>query len=122
MNTGGNVNSNKNDGARKKYDVPDGNIPSIPGYILYKIKPEDVRKYLIQWQGIYNNKKRKIRVDELQRNSQPEPGNDSETETEASQESPRPRRKAKGNRNRRVKTAKKTGRTQVCLVKPSESP
>ena len=54
----GNVNSNKNDGANRKYDVPDGKIPSIPGYILYKIKPEDARKDLIQWQGIYNDKKK----------------------------------------------------------------
>ena len=44
---GGNVNSNKSDGVKRKYDVPEGKIPSIPGYILYKIKPDDVRKYLI---------------------------------------------------------------------------
>ena len=44
---GGNVNSNKSDGAKRKYDVPEGNIPSTPEYILYKIKPEDVRKDLI---------------------------------------------------------------------------
>ena len=44
---GGNVNSNKSDGAKRKYDVPEGKIPSITGYILYKIKPEDVRKDLI---------------------------------------------------------------------------
>ena len=75
---------------------------------MYKIKPEDVRKYLIRWRGIYNDKKSMIRVDKLQRNSRPEPRNDSETKTEASQESSRPRRKAKGNKNRRVKTARKT--------------
>ena len=44
---GGNVNSNKSDGAKRKYDIPEGKIPSILGYILYKIKPEDVRKGLI---------------------------------------------------------------------------
>ena len=49
---GGNVNSNKSDGAKKKYDVPEGKIPSIPRYILYKINPEDVRKYLIRWRGV----------------------------------------------------------------------
>ena len=53
----GNVNSNKSDGAKRKYDVPEGKIPSSPGYILCKIKPEDVRKYLIRWRGIYNDKK-----------------------------------------------------------------
>ena len=63
---GGNVNSNKSNCAKRKYDAPEGKIPSIPGYILYKIKPEDVRKNLIQWRGIYNDKKRTIRVDELQ--------------------------------------------------------
>ena len=54
---GGNVNSNKSDGAKRKYDVPEGKIPSIPGYILYKIKPEDFRIDLIQWRGMYNDKK-----------------------------------------------------------------
>ena len=105
---GGNFNSNKSDGAKRKYDVPEVNIASIPGYILYKIKPEDVRKYHIQWRGIYNDKKRTIRVHELQRKSRHESGNDSDAETEASQESPRPRRKVKDNINRRVKTARKT--------------
>ena len=95
MRKGGNVNSNKSDGAKRKYGVPEGNIPSILGYILYKIKPEDVRKYLIRWKGIYNDKKRTIRVNELQRNSRHESGNDSDAKTEASQESPRPRRKLK---------------------------
>ena len=85
---GGNVNSNKSDGAKRKYYVPEGKIPSIPGYILYKIKPEDVRKYPFRWRGIYNDKKRTIRIDELQRNSRNESGNDSDAETEASQESP----------------------------------
>ena len=54
---GGNVNSNKSDGAKIKYDIPEGMIPSIPGYNLYKIKAEDVRKDLIRWRGIYNDKK-----------------------------------------------------------------
>ena len=88
-----NVNFNKSDGAKRKYDVPEGNIPSIPGYILYKIKPEYVRKDLIRWRVIYNYKKRTIRIDELQRNSRNESGNDSDAETEASQESSRPREK-----------------------------
>ena len=57
MRKGGTVNSNKSDGAKRKYDVPEGKIPSIPGYILYKIKPDDVRKDLIQWRVIYNDKK-----------------------------------------------------------------
>ena len=78
MRKGGNVNSKKSNGAKRNYDVPEGNIPSIPGYILYKIKPEDVRKDLIQWKGIYNDKKRTIRIDELQRNLRHESGNDSD--------------------------------------------
>ena len=49
---GGNFNSNKSDGAKRKYDVPEGKIPSILGYILYKIRPDDVRKDLIRWRGI----------------------------------------------------------------------
>ena len=108
MRKGGNVNSNKSDGAKRKYDVPEGKIPSIPGYILYKIKPEDVRKYRIRWRVIYNDKKRTIRIDELQRNSRNESGNDSDAGTEALQESPRPRRKVKENHNRRVNTARKS--------------
>ena len=32
----------------------DNKIPSIPGYILYKIKPENVEKDLIRWRVIYN--------------------------------------------------------------------
>ena len=75
---------------------------------MYKIKPEDVRKDLIRCRVIYNNKKRTIRIDELQRNSRNESGNDSDAETEALQESPRPRRKVKKNNNRQVKTARKT--------------
>ena len=63
---------------------------------------------MIRWRGIYNDEKRTIRVDKIQRNSQPEPGNDSETKTEASQESPMMIRKAKGNKNRQVKTTRKT--------------
>ena len=102
-----NFNSNKRDSAKRKYDVPEVKIPSIPVYILYKIKPDDVRKYLIQWRGIYNDKKKTIRVDELRRNPRHESGNESDAETEASQESPRPRRKVKDNNNRRVKTARK---------------
>ena len=93
MRKGGNVNSNKSDGAKRKNDVPEGKIPSIPGYILYKIKPDDVRKDLIRWRGIYNDKKRTIRVDELQRNSRHESGNDSDADTEASQELPSLRKK-----------------------------
>ena len=54
---GGNVNSNKSNGTKRKYDVPEEKIPSIPGYILYKINPEDVKKDLIRWRGIYNEKK-----------------------------------------------------------------
>ena len=49
-----------------------------------------------------------MRVDELQRNSVHESGNDSDAKTEASQELPRPRRKVKDSNNRRVKTARKT--------------
>ena len=105
---GGNVNSNKSNGTKRKYYVPEGKIPSIPGYILYKIKPEYVRKDLIRWRGIYNDKKRMIRVNELQRNSRHKSGNESYAETEASQESPRPIRKVKEDNNRRVKTARKT--------------
>ena len=86
MRKGGNVNSNKSDGAKRRYNVPEGKILSIPGYILYKIKPEDVRKDLIRWRGIYNDKKRTITIDELQRNSRNESGNDSNAETEATQE------------------------------------
>ena len=58
MRKGGNVNSKKSDGAKIKYDVPEGKIPSIPGYILYKIKPDDVRKDLIRWRGLYNDEKK----------------------------------------------------------------
>ena len=105
---GGNVNSSKSDGDKIKYDLPEGKIPSIPGYIQYKIKPEDVRKDLIRWRGIYNNDKRTIRVDELKRNLRQESGNESDDKTKESQESPRPRRKVKENNNRRVKTASKT--------------
>ena len=108
MRKGGDVNSNKSDGNKRKYDVPEGKIPSILGYILYKINTEYVRKDLIRWRGIYNNKKRTIRIDEPHRNSRNESGNDSDAEAEASQESPRPRRKVKENNNRRVKTARKT--------------
>ena len=107
MRKGRNVNSNKSDGAKRKYNVPEGKIPSIPGYILHKIKPEDVRKDLIRWRGINNDEKRTIRIDELQRNSRNESENDSDAETEASQESPRPRRNVKENNNRRVNTARK---------------
>ena len=105
---GGNVNSNKSDSAKRKYNVPEGKISPILGYILYKIKPEDVRKDLIRWRGFYNDKKRTIRIDELQRNSRNESVNDSDAETEASQESPRLRRKVKENNNTQVKTAWKT--------------
>ena len=59
-------------------------------------------------EGDLQRQKRTIRVDELQRNSGHESGNDSDAETEASQESPRPRRKVNDNNNRRVKTARKT--------------
>ena len=54
----GNVNPNKNDGAKRKYDLPDGKIPSIPGYILSKINTDDVRTDLIRWRGICNDKKK----------------------------------------------------------------
>ena len=64
---GGNVNPNTSGGAKRKYDVPEGKIPSIPGYILYNTKLEDVRKYLIRWRGVYNDEKRTIRIDELQK-------------------------------------------------------
>ena len=74
-------------------------------------------------EGIYNDKKRTIRVDEIQRNCRHEYGNDSDAETEASQESTRPRSKFKDNNNRRVKTARKmTVKTQVWQIKQSESP
>ena len=43
----------------------DNKIPSIPGYILYKIKPENVKKDLIRWRGIYNSEGRIIRANEL---------------------------------------------------------
>ena len=108
MRKGGNLNSNKSDGAKRKYDVPEGKIPSIPGYILYKIKPDDVRKDLIRWRVIYNDEKRAIRIDELQRNSRHEYRNNSYAKTEASQESPMPKRRLKDNINIRVKTARKT--------------
>ena len=104
---------NKNKGAKIKSDLPDGKILSTPGYILFKINPDNVRKDLIRWRGIYNDKKRTIRVEELQRNSRPEPRNDSETETEASHESPRPRRKFKVNKNRRGKTTNKKNREEL---------
>ena len=42
-----------------------GMIPSIPGYILYKIKPVNVKQDLIRWRGIYNSEGRIIRADEL---------------------------------------------------------
>ena len=45
---GGNVNPNKNDGAKRKSDFPDVKILSIPRYILYKIKPDNFRKDLIR--------------------------------------------------------------------------
>ena len=72
------------------------------------IKPENVRKDLIRWRGIYNDEKRMLRINELQRNSRNESGNDSDAKTEASQESPRLRRKVKENHNRRVNTVRKT--------------
>ena len=84
MRKGGDVNSNKSDGAKRKYVVPEGKIPSIPGYILYKIKTDDFRKDLIRWRGISNDEKSTIWVDELQRNPRQESGNDSDAETEAS--------------------------------------
>ena len=65
-------------------------------------------KILSDGGGIYNDKKRTIRSDELQRNPRNKSGNDTDAETEASQESPRPRIKVKENNNRRVKTARKT--------------
>jgi hypothetical protein len=40
-------------------------IPSIPGYILYKIKPVNVKQGLIRWRGIYNSEGRIIRANEL---------------------------------------------------------
>jgi hypothetical protein len=43
-----------------------GTIPSIPSYILYKIKPKNVKKDLIPWRGIYNLEKRIIQADELE--------------------------------------------------------
>ena len=77
----GKVKSNKSDGAKRKCDVPEGKIPSILGYILYKIKPEDVRKILSDVGGFKTTTKRTIRIDELQRNSRNESGNDSDAKT-----------------------------------------
>ena len=107
---GGNHNSNKREGGKKQYDLPEGNIPSIPGFILYKIKPEDVRKDLIRWRGIYNDERRTIKFDELQRNLKSESGNDDdkEVETDASQETAKSKRRPASNKNRRVKTVRKT--------------
>jgi hypothetical protein len=39
-------------------------IPSIPGFILHKVKPENIKKDLIRWRGIYNYEMRIIRADE----------------------------------------------------------
>jgi hypothetical protein len=43
-----------------KKEGSSGMIPSIPSYILYKIKPENVKKDLIRWRGIYNSEKKII--------------------------------------------------------------
>jgi hypothetical protein len=47
-------------GSEPKKEGSSGTIPSIPSYILYKIKQENVKKDLIRWRGIYNLEKRII--------------------------------------------------------------
>jgi hypothetical protein len=50
----------KTEEPESKGEGTSGKIPSIPGYILYKIKPEKVKKDLIRWRGIYNSEGRII--------------------------------------------------------------
>jgi hypothetical protein len=49
----------------KSKQNPEQKIPSIPGYILHKIKPDNIKKDLIRWRGIYNYEGRIIQADEL---------------------------------------------------------
>jgi hypothetical protein len=44
----------KSEESESKSESNNGKIPSIPGHILYKIKPENIKKDLIRWRGIYN--------------------------------------------------------------------
>ena len=79
--------SNKSESKSKqgKYSGDEQTIPSIPGYILYNIKPDNVRKDLIRWRviynsegriGIYNLEGRIIRANELAAPSGKEGGQD----------------------------------------------
>jgi hypothetical protein len=56
---------NEESDSEPKKEGSSATIPSIPSYILYKIKPENVKKDLIWWRGIYNSEKRIIRANEL---------------------------------------------------------
>ena len=107
---GGNFSPNKNDGGRRRSDLPDGKILMVHGFILYKINPDNIRKDLIRWQGIFNNEKRTIRINELQRISKPKSGNNSETKTDISQDPLKPRQKPAINQNKniQIKTVRKT--------------
>ena len=59
-------NDTSEDKDRNKDRTPtqDGNIPSIPGFILHKIKDKNVKTSLIKWRGIYNSERRTIQPDE----------------------------------------------------------
>jgi hypothetical protein len=42
-----------------------GDIPSIPGNILYKLEPEHMQKALIKWRGVWNSTKHHITPEEF---------------------------------------------------------
>jgi hypothetical protein len=53
---------------RNKFDKSpssSGDIPSIPASILYKLEPENMRKALIKWRGVWNSEKRHITPEEF---------------------------------------------------------
>jgi hypothetical protein len=67
----------KNDSDTKSEGTSSGaQIPSIPGFILYKIKPENVRSDLMKWRGIFNSEGRIIRTNELAAQTGKEGGQD----------------------------------------------
>ncbi len=42
-----------------------GDIPSIQGYILYKVELEHIQKAIIKWRGVWNSEQRHITSDEF---------------------------------------------------------
>ena len=48
----------------KSSTVSEKQIPSIPDWILRSIKPDNVRRYLIRWRGVWNSEERHLQADE----------------------------------------------------------